>query len=390
MNRGKYVFSQIASFLPARVFDKCVARYEGNKKVRHFTCWNQMMCMMFGQLSNRDSLRDLITCIEAHAVKYYHLGMGQNVSRSNLANANEKRDYRIYQDFAFEMIAIARRECLADSDFNIEVDGNIYAFDATMIDLCLNVFWWATFKKNQGAVKIHTLYDVRTSIPSFVYVTPGRVHDVNGLDMILFEPEAYYILDRAYLDFERLYRIHQHNAFFVTRAKRNTHFIRIYSAKHNKQNGILSDQTVMLSSFYPKKSYPEKLRRVKFYDDEQQRTFIFISNNFELDAIEIASLYKHRWKVEIFFKWVKQHLKIKSFWGTSSNAVKTQIYIAIISYTLIATIKSRLKLDRSIYEILQILGVSLLDKTAVNQLLKNPVYQNVKEQSYNQLKLNII
>src|SRR4030095_7178232 len=288
------------------------------------------------------------------------------------------------------MIAIARKECLTDSDFNLDINGNVYALDATMIDLCLNVFWWAAFKKNQGAVKIHTLYDVRTSIPSFIYITPGKVHDVNGLDMILFEPGAYYILDRAYLDFERLYRIHQHNASFVTRAKGNTRFIRMYSAKHNKQQGVLSDQIVMLSSFYPKKSYPEKLRRVKFYDQEQQRSFVFISNNFDLEAVDIANLYKHRWKVEIFFKWVKQHLKIKSFWGVSSNAVKTQIYIAITSYTLIALIKSRLKLDRSTYEVLQILGVSLLDKTPVNQLLKGPVYQNVKEQSYNQLKLNII
>ncbi len=390
MNQGKFVFAQVVEFLPARVFDKFVFHYQGNKKVRHFTCWNQLLCMMFGQLGNRDSLRDLMVCIEAHSSKYYHLGLGKNVSRSNLANANEKRDYRIYEQFAYEMIAIARTCCLNDSDFHLSIESNVYAFDATIIDLCLNVFWWATFRRAKGAIKLHTLYDVKSSIPSFVHITSGDVHDVNGLDELAYETGAYYILDKGYVDYQRLYRIHQHKAFFVTRAKNNAQLTRMYSAKTDKKKGIKSDQTVKLKLFYSKKYYPEKLRRIKFYDAEQKRTFVFLTNNFTLDASDIAELYKYRWKVELFFKWIKQHLKIKSFWGTSLNAVKTQIYIAIITYTLVAIIKSKLNLSRSTYEILQILGISLFDKTQLNQLLSEPVYQNVKEQNYNQLKINFI
>ena len=390
MNRGKYVFAQVAEFLPARIFDKCVARFSGNKKVRHFTCWNQMMSMMFGQISNRDSLRDLLVCIEAHPSKYYHLGFGKNVSRSNLAAANEKRDYRIYEQFAYELIRIARSCCLNDGDFQLSIKNNVYAFDATVIDLCLNVFWWATFRTTKGAVKLHTLYDIKTSIPSFIHITPGDVHEVNGLDVLTYETGAYYVLDRGYVDFTRLYNIEQHKAFFVTRTKKNSQFVRMYSSKVNKKTGIRSDQIVKLKGFYPKKYYPDKMRKIKFYDGEQKRSITFLTNNFKLKAIDIAELYKYRWKIELFFKWIKQHLKIKSFWGTSANAVKTQIYIAIITYTLVAIIRSKLKLNRSTYEILQILGVSLFDKTQLNQLLSDPIYQNVKERLYNQLKLNLI
>ena len=390
MNQGKFVFSQVTEFLPVRIFDKYVAQYEGNKRVRSFTCWNQMLCMMFGQLCNRDSLRDLIVCLEAHSSKYYHLGLGRNVSRSTLADANEKRDYRIYEQFAYEMISIARNCCVDNGDFRLGIKGNVYAFDATIIDLCLNVFWWATFRKAKGAVKMHTLYDIRTSIPSFVHITTGDVHDVNGLDVLTYEAGAYYILDRGYLDFERLYSIHKHNAFFITRARKNTQLVRMYSAKVNKKAGVRCDQTVMLTGFYPKQFYPEKIRRIKFYDEEQKRSFVFLTNNFALKAKNIAALYKCRWKIELFFKWIKQHLKIKSFWGVSPNAVKTQIYIAIITYTLVAIIKSKLRLQRSTYEILQILGVSLLDKTQINQLLQNHIYQNVKEQNCNQLKINLV
>lgn len=390
MNQGKFVFSQVVEFLPARLFDKYVSQYEGNKKVRSFTCWNQLLCMMFGQLSNRDSLRDLIVCLEAHYSKYYHLGLGKNVSRSTLADANEKRDYRIYEQFAYEMIGIARTSCLDDSDFRLGIKGNVYAFDATIIDLCLNVFWWATFRKAKGAVKLHTLYDVKTSIPSFVHISAGDVHDVNGLDTLTYEAGAYYVLDRGYVDFERLFIIHQCHAFFVTRAKTNTKLTRIYSSKINKKAGVRSDQIVKLSGFYSKQYYPGKIRRIKFYDEQQQRSFVFLTNNFALKAKNIAALYKYRWKVELFFKWIKQHLKIKSFWGTSQNAVKTQVYIAIITYTLVAIIKSKLSPNRSTYQILQILGVSLLDKTTVSQLLAESVYHNVKEQYCNQLKFNLI
>jgi hypothetical protein len=390
MNQGKFIFSQVTEFLPVRIFDKYVALYEGNKKVRSFTCWNQLLCMMFGQLSNRDSLRDLIVCLEAHSSKYYHLGLGRNVSRSTLADANEKRDYRIYEQFAYEMITIARGCCLNDTDFRLGIKGNVYAFDATVIDLCLNVFWWATFRRAKGAVKLHTLYDVKTSLPSFVHITAGDVHDVNGLDVLTYEAGAYYILDRGYVDFERLYVIQQQCAFFVTRAKKNTQLIRVYSSKVNKKAGIRNDQIVKLSGFYTKQHYPEKIRRIKFYDKERDRTFVFLTNNFTLKAIDIAALYKYRWKVELFFKWIKQHLKIKSFWGVSPNAVKSQVYIAIITYTLVAIIKSKLKPNRTTYEILQILGVSLLDKTPLNQLLQDRVYQDVKEQDCNQLKINLI
>lgn len=266
MNQGKYVFAQVASFLPVRVFDRCVSQFDGNKWTKHFTCWNQMMCMMFGQLSGRDSLRDLLVTISAHPNKYYHLGLGKNVSRSNLANANEQRDYRIYEAFAYEMIALARNCTITETDFALAIKGNVYAFDSTTIDLCLNVFWWATFRKAKGGIKLHTLYDVKTAIPSFVHITPASVHDVNALDVLSYEADGYYVMDRGYIDFERLYNIHQHKAFFVTRAKNNFQFNRIYSAKIDKSKGVMCDQTIQLKGFYPSKEYPEKLRRIKFYD----------------------------------------------------------------------------------------------------------------------------
>ena len=390
MFEGKYVFAQVVEFLPARVFDKHVENFHGNKWVKHFSCWNQLLCMIFGQLCNRDSLRDLITGIDAHPTKHYHLGFGRGVSRSNLANANEKRDYQIFEQFAYDLIAQARACCLTDSDFDLPIKGNVYAFDASVIDLCLNVFWWAKFRKNKGAVKLHTLYDVKTSIPSFIHVTTGNVHDVNGLDELVYEQGAYYILDRGYVDFKRLYSIHQQQAFFVTRAKDNTQSRRIYSSKADKTTGVLCDQKVKLTGNKTKHHYPEQLRKIKYFDKEQQRSFVFLTNNFLLQATDIAMLYKYRWKVELFFKWIKQHLKIKTFWGTSMNAVKIQIYIAIITYCLVAIIKSKLKIEKSTYEILQVLGISLFDKTPLNQLLTNNTNQDVKEQGYNQLKMNLI
>jgi Domain of unknown function (DUF4372)/Transposase DDE domain len=342
MNHDKYVFAQVASFLPQRVFDRLVTRYQGNYRVRHFTCWNQMLCMMFGQLSNRESLRDLIVAIEAHESKHYHLGLGRGVSRSNLANANEKRDYQIFEQYAYELIAQARKCCQTNVDFNLPIAGNVYAFDASVIDLCLKVFWWAKFRKNKAAVKLHTLYDIKTSIPAFIYITTGSVHDVHGLDVLVYEVGGFYILDRGYVDFKRLYIIHQQSAFFVTRAKDNTQFKRIYSSKVDKSTGVICDQKVKLTGTNTKHHYPELLRRIKYFDKEQNRTFVFLTNNFLLDAADIAMLYKYRWRVELFFKWIKQHLKIKSFWGTSMNAVRTQIYIAIITYCLLKQIEYQL------------------------------------------------
>jgi len=277
MFEGKYVFAQMVEFLPARIFDKYVAEFNGNKWVKHFTCWNQMLCMMFGQLSNRESLRDLMVGIQAHPSKHYHLGFGRGVSRSNLANANEKRDYQIFEQFAYDLISKAREYCITDSDFNLSITGNVYAFDASVIDLCLNVFWWAKFRKNKGAIKLHTLYDVKTSIPTFIHITTGSVHDVHGLDALVYEQDGYYILDRGYVDFKRLYIIHQQKAFFVTRAKDNAQLKRVYSSKVDKATGVLCDQKVKLTGVKTKNHYPEYLRRIKYFDKEQQRTFVFLN-----------------------------------------------------------------------------------------------------------------
>lgn len=387
MNTGKYVFSQIVSFLPQRNFDSIVKKYQGNYRVRHFSCWNQMLCMMFGQLSNRESLRDLITTINAHSGKLYHLGFGKSVSKTNLARANEQRSYQIYEEYSKLLITEARRICLPDTDNMFSFSNAVYAFDSTIIDLCLNVFKWATFRKQKGAVKVHAQYDVRTSIPVFIDVTAASVHDVNAMDHISYEQGSFYIFDRGYLDFERMYFIHQAKSFFVIRAKDNLQFKRVYSAPADKQSGVRCDQTGTLKGFYSLKGYPEKIRRIRFYDQEQNRYLVFLTNNFQLKATEIAELYKHRWKVELFFKWIKQHLKITAFWGRSINAVKTQVYIAIITYILVAIIKQKLKSTYSCYEILQILGASLLDKTQINQLLQQNKNQDVKELLYKQLKI---
>ena len=390
MNQGKYIFSQLTDFLPKRIFDGMVSKYNGDKHIRHFSCWSQLLSMIFGQLTGRDSLRDLMVCIEPHKPKYYHLGFGKGTSRSNFANSNEKRDCRIFEEYAFYLIDLARKSSIVDQDFQLNIDGNIYAFDSTTIDLCLSVFWWAKFRTTKGGIKLHTLYDVKTSIPSFIHISTASLHDVNALDLLYYEPSGYYILDRGYVDYERLFKIHQSSAFFVVRAKDNLKFKRMYSNKVNKDNGVLLDQIGKLTGFYVSKDYPEKLRRIKFYDKETDNDLEFLSNSFEITAEEIAQLYKYRWKVELFFKWIKQHLKIKSFWGTTLNAVKIQVYSAIIAYCLVALVRNKLKVDRSTYEILQILSISLLDKTPLNELLTNQNYQDVKELYCKQLKINWI
>jgi len=386
MNDGKYVFAQLISFLPQRVFDKFVSKYLGNKYVKHFTCWNQLLCMVFGQLTNRNSLRDLIVILDAHSNKTYHLGFGKSVTKSNLAKANEKRNSKIFEEFAYFLIDIAQ-EKLKNDDFKIK--GKVYAFDSSTIDLCLSVFWWAKFRKTKGGIKLHTLYDITTKIPVFIHITEATVHDVNAMDVIPYEVGAYYIFDRGYVDFKRLYKISTLSSFFVVRAKSNLKFTRMYSNKVNKENGVKVDQIGKLSGFYVSKDYPEKIRRVKYYDFESKRNFIFLTNNTDLTAEQIALLYKNRWQVELFFKWIKQHLKVKSFWGTSENAVKIQIYSAIIAYCLVAIVGHNLKLERSTYEILQILGISLLDKTPVNELFTNIDYNNFKEHNHNQLTLSL-
>lgn len=387
MNQGKYTFAQITDFLPRRVFDTIVEKYEGNKYVRSFTCWNQMLCMIFGQLSNRDSMRDLMLSLEAHQNKYYHLGFGSSISRRNLGTANENRNCQIFEEFAYVLIAQARSSCYT-SDFELKVDGNVYALDSTTIDLCLSVFWWAEFRKTKGGVKMHTLFDVKTSIPSFIHVTNAKLHDVNILDVIRYELGSFYIMDKAYIDFRRLYALHKQGAYYVTRAKDNMCFKRMYSKTVNKSIGVLYDQIGILETPKSRKEYPGKLRRVKYYDKENQRVFVFLTNNTDLKAEEIAFLYKKRWEVELFFKWIKQHLKIKTFWGTSINAVKTQIYCAIIAYCLVAIIGNKLKVGRPIYEILQILSISLLDKSSIREILTKYDYKDVKEHNYIQLKIS--
>jgi hypothetical protein len=387
MNQGKYIFAQITEFLPRRVFDSIVSKHQGNKYVRFFTCWNQMLCMVFGQLTARDSMRDLMLSLEAHQTKYYHLGLGSAISRRNLGKANENRSSVIFEGFAYILIEEARKSCYR-TDFEVKVDGNVYALDSTTIDLCLSVFWWAEFRKTKGGIKMHTLFDVVTSIPSFLYISEASLHDVNVLDIVHFEAGSFYIMDKAYIDFLRLFRLHQQGAYFVTRAKENIRFKRMYSRPVDKGTGLIYDQIGRLEKPKSLEKYPDKFRRVKYYDGESDTLFVFLTNNTDLDALEIACLYKKRWEVELFFKWMKQHLRIKSFWGTSLNAVKIQIYCAIIAYCLVAIIGSKLKVNRPIYEILQILSISLLDKTPIREVLTKCDYKDVKEQKIKQLKIS--
>ena len=347
-----------------------------------------MLCMVFGQLTARDSLRDLIVALDAHKAKSYHLGFGLNVTRPTLARANIRRNYKLYEEFACHLIDYARKVCVC-SDFEVNVDGNVYAFDSTTIDLCLSVFWWAEFRKAKGGIKMHTLYDVKTQIPSFIYITPASVNDVKAMDQIPYERGSYYIFDRGYNDFERLYRINKLEAYFVLRARDNLNFDRRYSQKVDQQSGVKYDQIGVFAASRSRSRYPEKIRRIKYYDSETEVEFVFLTNNFELTATEIAVLYKNRWQVELFFKWIKQHLKVKTFWGHTPNAVKTQLYCAIIAYCLVAIVGKELRIDRPIYEILQILGISLLDKTPVKELLTNIDYKNVKELGYKQLSLSL-
>ena len=342
--------------------------------------------MIFGQLTNRESLCDLLVAINAHKEKAYHLGFGKSVTLSNLAKANTNRNNKIFEESAYYLIAVARK---GDQNKDFQINGQVYAFDSTTIDLCLNVFWWAKFRKNKGGIKLHTLFDINTQIPAFVHITPAITHDVNAMDFLTYETNAYYVFDRGYIDYARLFKIDQHSAYFVIRAKNNLKFKRMYSKKHDKNSGVRSDQIGKLQGFYSFKEYPKKIRRIKFYDEETRRTFVFLTNNFDLSANQIAYLYKNRWQVELFFKWIKQYLKIKAFWGASENAVRIQIYTAIIAYCLVAIVKSKLKIESSTYEILQVLGISLLDKTPVKELFAKMNYNNVKDRFDNQLSLNL-
>ena len=386
MHQGRTVFSQVMDFLPIHKFRQCVDRYQGNKGVRTFSSLDQFMCMAFAQLTYRESLRDIECCLRAMREKLYHMGIRGNISRSTLADANEKRDWRIYSDFAQILIHEAR-QLYASDDFGLELKDTVYALDATIIDLCLSVFPWAWFRTTKSAIKMHTLLDLRGNIPSFVWITHAKWHEVNILDQLVPEAGAIYVMDRGYLDFERLYRLHQCSSFFIVRAKANTGLRRLYSMPVDKSVGIRCDQVVVPIVFYSKKAYPEKLRRVKFFDAEQERRLTFITNQFTLPAFTIAELYRCRWQVELFFKWIKQHLRIKSFYGTSENAVKTQIWIAISVYVLVAIIKKRLRFDLSLYTILQILSITLFEKMPILQALTATDYKNTIAENSNQLKL---
>ncbi len=386
MNIGKTIFSQLMEFIPAYEFQKCVEQYNGNYKVKTFSCWDQYLCMAFAQLTYRESLRDIQVCLRAAQQKLYHMGIRGKVSRNTLANANQVRDWRIYADFAQVLIKSAR-DLYRNDDFGLQLDQTVYALDATTIDLCLSLFPWAKYKKHKGAIKLHTLLDLQGNIPTAVIVTEGKVQEVTILDKFLIEAGATYIMDRGYLDFARFYAIHQSSAFFITRARRNFDFRRLYSRQVDKTTGVQCDQIVLTNGLYAKKDYPEKLRRIRYYDADNNKRLVFLTNNFTLPAITIAELYRYRWQVELFFKWIKQHLRIKAFYGTSENAVKTQIWIAISVYVLVAIVKKRLKLQQSLYSILQILSVTLFEKTAIYQALSNVDYKAEDEAHYNQLYL---
>ena len=386
MHTGRILFSQLMDFLPKHEFNKCVGRYRGNYRVQHFKCYDQFLCMAFAQLTGRESLRDIETCLRAMQPKLYHVGIRGNVSRNTLAKANEKRDWRIYADFAQVLIRQARK-LYAQDDFGVQLEEAAYVFDSSTISLCLSLFPWARFRQRKAAIKLHTLMDLRGNIPCFLRITEGKTNDVKLLDELVLEPGAFYIMDRGYIDFARLYTFTQQAAFFVIRAKSNLDYTRRASRRIDKAVGLRSDQTIVLHAPKASKDYPDALRRISYFDAETEKRFVFLTNNFVLPALTIAQLYKCRWQVELFFKWIKQHLRIKAFFGTSDNAVKTQIWIAISVYVLVAILKKQLKVDRSLAEILQILTVCLFEKLDILQALTEFQPQNELDDLCNQLSL---
>jgi len=370
MNQGKYIFAQIVEFITQYEFDKCVNRYDGNGRVRNLSCRDQFLSLAFGQLTNLRSLRGIVLCLNAHSGLLYHLGFKTNkFTLTTLSRANEKRNWQIYRDLAEILIGRTRKLYANDNEFKIKLDGAVYALDSTVIELCLATFKWAYFELGKSAVKIHTQLDLRGNIPSFFLITQAKTHDINFLDILKFEMGAFYIMDRGYFDFKRLWKINQAESYFIIRAKKSISYERLYSRKADKSIGLRSDQTIKLKHFYSKKHYPEKLRRVKYYDAETNRHYVYLTNNFKIDAKKVADLYKHRWQIELFFKWIKQHLKIEVFWGYSANAVKTQICVALCAFLLVAILKKKLNINRNLYEILQILSVSQFEKTPIITLL---------------------
>jgi hypothetical protein len=386
MFAGQLLFAQLMEFMPRHEFNACVRRYRGDRRLRGFSCRDQLLCLAFAQLTFRESLRDIQTCLRALGPKLYHAGLRGKISRSTLADASRVHDWRIYADFAQVLIRRAR-ELYTGEPLSVELEQTVYALDSTTIDLCLNLFPWARFRRRKGAVKLHTLLDLRGSIPSFVHVSHGKMHDVTVLDYLPIEPGAFYVMDRGYVDFKRLYRFTQTGAFFVTRGKKNLDYTRRARREVDATTGLRSDQTIVLAGPKSSRLYPDPLRRIAFYDADTERRFVFVTNNFMLPALTVAQLYKCRWQVELFFKWIKQHLRIKAFYGTSDNAVKTQIWVAISVYVLVAIVKKELRIDRSRYEILQILSVTLFEKIPIFQALNHSLVPNPEAPSPNQLSL---
>lgn len=386
MYTGKLIFSQVMEYLPLRTFHQCVRRYQGEYKVKAFSCLDQYMCMAFAQLTYRESLRDIEACLRSQKAKLYHMGICGPISRNTLANANMVRDWRIYSDMAHALISIARKLYQHD-DFGLELENTVYALDATTIDLCLSLFPWAKFRKTKSAIKLHTLLDLRGNIPTFIHISDGKLHEVNTLDFVPVEAGAFYIMDRGYLDFARLYSITQRAAFFVIRAKSNLKCRRVYSHTADMKIGLICDQSVFLTGYYQAKDYPNQLRRVKYHDAKTNKTLVFLTNNFSLHAITVAEMYRQRWQVELFFKWIKQNLRIKNFYGTTENAVKTQIWIAISVYVLVAIMKKDLKIEASLYTILQVLSVNIFERTSLLQVVAQTGYRNQLGLNSNQLNL---
>lgn len=376
MYGGPYVFRQLTNIFSRYEFEKCVSSYHGDRYIKSFPCWQQFLCLCFGQLTFRESIRSIVLCLNVHPKKLYHLGLNGPIVRTTLLLANEQRDWRIYESFAHVLIQRARFLYQDDQSILEGLEGQYYALDSTTIDLCLAVFPWAHFRETKAAVKAHTLLDLRGSIPIFVHITDGKMHDVNILDDLEIETGAFYIMDRGYLDYQRLYRIHTEKAFFVTRTKSNTKWQRLYSRPVDRSTGLRCDQTIRFTGYYAGKDYPNLLRRVKFYDAETGNTYVFLTNNFTLSAVQIAELYKQRWQIELFFKWIKGHLKIRVFWGESENAVRTQIWVAVCTYLAVAILKKELRLKQSMYEILQILSTTAFEKIGLPELFSTSALQN--------------
>lgn len=380
-------FSQILEFASQDIFKNIVKHYKGNYKTKEFTSWKHFLCLAFGQLTHRESMSDTMLCLKLNSSKLFHLGIGKVFDKSTVSRANENRDWRIFQDFGIKLIDQAKELYKDSNGLDFDLKGDVFALDSTTVDLCLDVFWWATFRSTKAAIKIHTLLDCKTSIPEFIFISEGDVHDVNILDILPIVKGSYYVMDKAYIDFERLYSLHLKRAYFVIRAKDNLQFKRMTSKLVNKKKNVLCDQEIQLKGFYSKLNYPENIRRIKFYDSEFERTFVFLTNNKKVKAETIAKLYKSRWQVELFFKWIKQHLKIKSFWGQNENAVRSQIWVAISVYVIVAIAKKKLKISNSLYEILQYISIAPFEKTSLTETFKDENWKENKEAYLNQLEI---